>query len=109
MRLRRRSSQMRTGNPMNIFIMVSSHLSSRYKCRSTVRRSSDARCRSCQRSSRLKPRLYTSLRNPTPCLQEVSEGFELLLSRQQSRRPGVLRGRLGRMRWGWKIDSRLAL
>lgn len=45
-----------------------SHLSSRCRCRSTVRRSSDARCRSCRRSSRLAPGPCTWLRNPTPCL-----------------------------------------
>jgi len=70
------------------------HLSSRCKCRSTVRRSSDARCRSCRRSNRPAPGPCTWLRNPTPCLPWVSGGFELLLGRQQSRRPGVvLRGR----------------
>lgn len=75
---------------------VSPHLSSRCKYRSTVRHSSDARYRSCRRSSRPAPGLCTLLRNPTPCLPWVSGGFELLLGRQQSRRPGVvLRGRPG--------------
>lgn len=75
---------------------VFSHLSSRCKYRSIVRRSSDARYKFCRRSSRRAPGPCTSLRNPTPCLPWVSGGFELLLGRQQSRRPGVvLRGRSG--------------